>query len=171
VAVVHGPAGRELDATVLRAIRTGVERTFEQDPGLAFRVLVDIALRALSPAVNDPTTAVQVIDCEETLLRMLLDRDLDAGDIADAEGTTRVLLDLPDWKTYVALACDELIPASAGQVSVHRRLERLLRDLAAIAPEGRRAPLEERLDGLTRGLDRNGDAGGAMPMTTAMQER
>ncbi len=48
IAVVHGAAASSLDSVVVKAIRTGAERTFEQDPALAFRVLVDIALRALS---------------------------------------------------------------------------------------------------------------------------
>ena len=65
----------------MKAIRTGAERTFEQDPALAFRVLVDIALRALSPAVNDPTTATQVLDNVESLLRALVGRDLDVGEV------------------------------------------------------------------------------------------
>jgi uncharacterized membrane protein len=149
VAVIHGSADPSLDPAVLRAIRTGVERTFEQDPALVFRVLVDIALRALSPAVNDPTTAVQVVDSLESLLRMLLDRDLDVGEITGPRGSTRVLLTLPDWEDYVALSVDELAEAGAGHTQVRRRLERLLRDMIALAPESRRTPLQVRLDELS----------------------
>ena len=96
VAVIHGSVDPSLDAAVVKAVRTGAGRTFEQDPTMAFRVLVDIALRALSPAINDPTTAVQVLDCEEDLLRMLVGRDLDAGEITGPHGRTRVLLALPE---------------------------------------------------------------------------
>ncbi len=46
----------------------GRERTIEQDPAFAMRILVDIAIKALSPAINDPTTAVQVLDHVEALL-------------------------------------------------------------------------------------------------------
>jgi uncharacterized membrane protein len=148
VAVVHGSVDSSLDATVTRAVRTGAGRTFEQDPTMAFRVLVDIALRALSPAINDPTTAVQVLDCEEDLLRMLAGRDLDAGEITGARGTTRVLLPLPGWDDYVALAVDEIVEAGAANARIRRRVERLLRDLVALAPERRRAPLQTRLDDL-----------------------
>jgi uncharacterized membrane protein len=144
VAVVHGAADASLDAAVLKAIRTGVERTFEQDPALAFRVLVDIALRALSPAVNDPTTASQVLDSEETLMRMLVGRDLDVGVVAGPHGRARVLLPLPGWDDYVALCFDELIEQGAGHEQVSRRIERLLQDLVALAPASRRAPLEQR---------------------------
>jgi uncharacterized membrane protein len=148
VAVVHGTADPSLDAEVLKAIRTGAERTFEQDPTLALRVLVDIALRAVSAAINDPTTAVQVLDSEESLLRMLIRRDLDVREVTGPGGSARVLLSLPDWDDYVALSFDELIDMGAGHVQVRRRLERLLRDLIALAPVSRRAPLQTRLDGL-----------------------
>ena len=141
-------ADPSLDAAVLKAIRAGVERTFEQDPALALRVLADIALRALSPAINDPTTAVQVLDSEESLLRMLIRRDLDVREVTGPHGTARVLLPLPDWDDYVALSFDEIIEMGADRVQVRRRLERLLRDLIALAPETRRAPLQLRLDGL-----------------------
>ncbi len=151
VAVVHGSADPSLDAVVVKAIRTGAERTFEQDPALAFRVLADIALRAVSAAINDPTTAVQVLDSEESLLRMLIGRDLEVGEITGPKGNARVLLLLPDWEDYVALSVDELIDMGAGHAQVRRRLERLLRDLIALAPASRRAPLQTRLDALESG--------------------
>jgi uncharacterized membrane protein len=163
VAVVHGPASVSVDAEVVGAIRTGAERTFEQDPALAFRVLVDVALRALSAAINDPTTAVQALDCEESLLRLLIGRDLDVGEIAGPRGSTRVLLALPGWDDYVALAVDEIIEAGAGQERIRRRVERLLRDLSARAPPTRQAPLHERLDDLlTQWPAPESDAGTAL---------
>ena len=149
VAVVHGAADSSLDSVVVKAIRTGVERTFEQDPALAFRVLVDIALRALSPAINDPTTASQVLDSVESLLRTLVARDLDVGMVTGPRGSARVLLPLPGWADYVSLSFDELIEMGAGHAQVRRRLERVLTDLGALAPESRRAPLQLRLDRLT----------------------
>ena len=148
VAVVHGAADAQLDSAVVKSIRTGVERTFEQDPALAFRVLVDIALRALSPAINDPTTASQVLDSLEGLLRTLAGRDLDVGVITGPRGSARVLLPLPGWDDYVSLSFDELIEMGAGHAQVRRRLERVLTDLSALAPESRRAPLQRRLDRL-----------------------
>ncbi|HUK33980.1 MAG TPA: DUF2254 family protein, partial [Vicinamibacterales bacterium] len=70
-----------------KCIVLGVGRTFEQDPKYAIRLLVDIAIRALSPAVNDPTTAVQALDQIEDLLRRLGRRQLEAGQAHDATGT------------------------------------------------------------------------------------
>ena len=164
VAVIHGSVDPSLDAVVVRAVRTGAGRTFEQDPTMAFRVLVDIALRALSPAINDPTTAVQVLDCEEDLLRMLVGRDLDAGEIAGPHGRTRVLLALPGWDDFVALAVDEIVEAGAGNVRIRRRVEGLLRDLVALAPEHGRAPLQIRLDDLhARWPEPDAGAGSLIP--------
>ena len=148
VAVVHGSADASLDEAVVKAVRTGAGRTFEQDPTMAFRVLVDIALRALSPAINDPTTAVQVLDCEEDLLRMLVGRDLQVGEITGPRGNVRVRLTLPDWDDYVALAVDEIVEAGAGHARIRQRVERLLRDLLAVAPASRRDPLCSRLEDL-----------------------
>jgi uncharacterized membrane protein len=150
VAIVHGTADPLLDAVVMSAIRTGVDRTFEQDPALAFRVLVDIALRAVSSAINDPTTAAQCLDSIETLLRLLVARDLDAAQVTGPQGRTRVLLPLPAWNDYVSLAFDELIEMGADHAQVRRRLNGLLRDLLALAPASRRAPLQLRLDHLER---------------------
>lgn len=149
VAIVHGSCDRSLDAVVLKAIRTGVERTFDQDPALAFRVLVDIALRAVSPAINDPTTAVQALDSEESLLRMLVRRDLEVGEVTGPGGRARVLLPLPGWDDYVSLSFDELIDMGAAHAPIRRRLERLLHDLSELAPAARRPALLTRLDSLT----------------------
>ena len=71
---------------------TGQERTFRQDPLFTFRLLADIGLRALSPDVNDPATAVQVLDTVESLLLPLAPRDLDVAEVADDTGTVRVVL-------------------------------------------------------------------------------
>ena len=68
------------------AIRLATARTFEQDPQYAIRLLVDIAIRALSPAINDPTTAVQALDQIEDLLRRLGGRQLDRGQAFDTWG-------------------------------------------------------------------------------------
>jgi len=122
----------------------GVERTFEQDPALALRLLADIALRALSPAVNDPTTAVQALDRIASLLRVLATRDLDIEKIADGSGTTRVKLILPAWDDYLAVALDEIIALPGLLPTITRRLTRLLDDIAAIAPPGRQPGLDKR---------------------------
>ena len=93
VADLHG--GEVTDTAVLAGLVTGPERTFRQDPLFAFRLLADIGMRALSPAVNDPATAVQVLDTTESLLQLLVSRDLDVAEVADDAGDVRVVLALP----------------------------------------------------------------------------
>jgi uncharacterized membrane protein len=144
LALVSGPPEPALEREVRKAVTVGDERTFEQDPALALRLLADIALRALSPAVNDPTTAVQALDRIESLLRVLATRDLSMENVADSSGTTRVKLVLPTWDQYLAVALDEIIALPGLLPSVSQRLTRLLDDIAAVAPPGRRPALQKR---------------------------
>ena len=71
------------------------ERTLEQDPAFAFRMIVDIALKALSPAINDPTTAVLAIDQIHTLLREVGMRQLNDGMAYDSSGQLRLVCHNP----------------------------------------------------------------------------
>src|SRR4029077_7268164 len=80
------------------------ERTLEQDPAFAFRIIVDIASKALSPAINDPTTAVLALDQLHHLLRNVGSRQLDDGRVCDAAGRLRLAYRTPDWEDYVYLA-------------------------------------------------------------------
>lgn len=145
VAVIHGEAEDEVGRQLLPALRVGIERTFDQDPRLALRVLADIALRALSPAINDPTTAVQALDGIDDLLRDLMRRELTVAAVRDGEGETRVLLRLPTWEEYVEVALDELLVLGQSSPQVRRRLDRLLTELVAVAPVDRLAPLRASL--------------------------
>jgi uncharacterized membrane protein len=144
LALASGPLEPALEREVLKAITVGDERTFEQDPALALRLLADIALRALSPAVNDPTTAVQALDRIASLLRVLATRDLAIENVADSSGTIRVKLMLPTWDQYLAVALDEIIALPGLLPTVTHRLTRLLDNLAAIAPPDRRPELQQR---------------------------
>jgi uncharacterized membrane protein len=144
VAVVHG-AGEAAADELLRALQTGIERTFDQDPAMALRVLADIALRALSPAVNDPTTAIEAIDGIDQLLRVLLVRDLAIETVTGSNGEPRLLLRLPSWDDYVSVSLDEIIANVGSSPLVRRRIERLLTELAAIAPADREEALRARL--------------------------
>ena len=114
----------------MRAIHFGFERTSEQDPKYPIRLLVDIAIKALSPAINDPTTAVQAIDQIEDLLRRLGGHDLDAGYGYDANGVLRLIFPMPTWEDYLVLAFDEIRHYGASSVQVMRRLKSALLGLA-----------------------------------------
>ncbi len=143
VADLHG--GEVADAAVLDGLVTGQERTFYQDPLFAFRLLADIALRALSPAVNDPATAVQVLDTIESLLQALVSRDLDVADVTDSAGTVRVVLALPSWDDYLRTALDDLIESASRSPMVLLRAQALLTSLLNTAPPARRPAVTRRL--------------------------
>src|SRR5262245_17342718 len=116
------------------AFEFGEERTFKQDPTYAFRLLVDIALKAMSPAVNDPTTAVQAIDQIGDLLLRLSRRRLDVGTFYDVEGQRRVVIPVPAWDDFLRLAFDEIGRHGATSAPVLRRLSALVDDLEAAVP-------------------------------------
>jgi uncharacterized membrane protein len=132
-------------ADVLGALTLGSERTFDQDPALALRVLADIALRALSPAINDPTTAVQALDAICDLLGVLVRRDLGVEVVDGLGGTPRLVLKLPTWEDYVSVGLDEVISSGSSSIQVWARLRWLLQELVADAPAQHRGPLERRL--------------------------
>ncbi len=131
---VHG--GREpiSEANLRRTIGLEMERTFEQDPKYPIRVLVDVAIKALSPAIDDPTTAVQAIDQIEDLLKRLGRRELQAGYAGDEAGELRLIFPTPTWEDYLTLAFDEIRQYGATSVQVMRRLRSALFDLAEAVP-------------------------------------
>jgi uncharacterized membrane protein len=125
-----------------RKLRDGVDlgdgRTFEQDPKYAIRLLVDIAIKALSPAINDPTTAVQALDQIEDLLLRLGQRHLEVGTFRDSDGNLRLVVPFPTWDDLLRLAFDEICSYGATSVQVMRRLNALVTDLTTAVPEERR---------------------------------
>ena len=130
----------------------GEERTIEQDTAFALRILVDIAIRALSPAVNDPTTAVQVLGAVEDLLLRIGESDLTArGTLRDAGGNARVLIATRCWDDLLALALTEIREYGSTSTQVTRRLRALLEDLAVRVRPEHRAAVAEQLGGARRG--------------------
>jgi uncharacterized membrane protein len=144
-------AGQSVDEVDLRkGIDLGGERTFAQDPKYAIRLLVDIAIKALSPAVNDPTTAVQALDQIEDLLLRLGHRRLDIGEFRDEGGNVRLLIPFPVWEDFLMLSLDEIRSYGANSVQVMRRMIALVDNLLVTLPEERRTDVRhwrERLQG------------------------
>jgi uncharacterized membrane protein len=127
---VYG-ATRPVDAERLRGmIALGHERTIDQDPAFAVRIIVDIAIRALSPAVNDPTTATQMINHLGALLAGVGSRDLQAhGALVDSRGILRVTVPMRTWENYLELGISEIRQYGATSPQVCRRLRAMLTDL------------------------------------------
>jgi uncharacterized membrane protein len=138
---VFGTGTAVSERRVRGAIHVGDQRTFQQDPQFAVRLLVDIAIRALSPAINDPTTAVQALDQIGDLMLRIGRVRLNGGSARDAAGTVRVVVPRPAWEDFVRLAFEEIAAYGASSVQVMRRMNALLSELAAALPAERRTPL------------------------------
>src|SRR5262249_24880219 len=132
----------------------GQERTLEQDPTFAFRIVVDIALKALSPAINDPTTAVLALDRIQYLLRVVGNRHLDDGLIRDGAGRLRLVYRTPDWAGFVHLAVTEIRQFGGESIQIARRLRAMLEALIQAVPEPRAALLRKELALLHRSAER-----------------
>ena len=105
------------------------ERTMSQDAAFGFRQLVDIAEKALSPGINDPTTAVQALDQIHDLLRRLAVADYPTGYYVDEPGALRAMRPTHRWEDYLNLALTEVRQYGAGSIQVQRRLSAALADL------------------------------------------
>ena len=150
--VYGSPARERLDAKRLHGmIAFGTERTIEQDPAFALRVMVDVAIRALSPAVNDPTTAVQVLNHLEDTLTLIGTTPGLTGrwEFRDGDGTLRLVMPARRWDDFLALAVTEIRQYGATSIQVVRRLRATLDALSdAVLPEYTAAVMDElkRLD-------------------------
>jgi uncharacterized membrane protein len=147
---LYGSA-RAVDEKVLRtAIVFGSERTMEQDPAFAFRIVVDIAIKALSPAINDPTTAVLAIDQLHRMLRSVGRRNLRTDEISDASGRLRVIFRTPNWDDFVHLAFSEIRAYGANNLQIVRRLRAMIENLKETLPSHRQNELQHELSLLDR---------------------
>ena len=146
---------RSIDEATLRAsVAFGSERTIDQDPTFAFRIVVDIAIRALSPAINDPTTAVLAIDQLHRMLRAVGKRNLRTDEIMDGSGKLRLIFRTPNWEDFVHLAFSEIRSCGANNLQIVRRLRAMIENLMLTLPAHRQAALLTELSLLDREIDR-----------------
>jgi uncharacterized membrane protein len=142
---------RDTDDKLLRtAIAFGSERTMEQDPTFAFRIVIDIALKALSPAINDPTTAVLAIDQLHRMLRSVGRRNLRTDEILDSAGQLRVIFRTPNWDNFVQLAFSEIRACGANNLQIVRRLRAMIENLKETLPSHRQDELQRQVSLLDR---------------------
>lgn len=152
--VVRGSGGAVDERELRRAAILSDERTIAQDPAFAIRAIVDLALRALSPAVNDPTTAVQALDGIDFLLMDLGARDLRArGAVTDTHGRLRLVYPTPTWTDLLDLSLTEIRHYGASSPQIPRRMRALLDGLRRATPAARHPDVDaqlERLDAAVR---------------------
>lgn len=154
VFLLFGGAASLKDRDLMGSLVFGAERTLAQDPAFALRILVDIANKALSPGINDPTTAVQAIDYIYWMLREVGTRRLDNGCVKDETGELRLFFRTPKWEDFIGLAVTEVRLYGAGSIQIARRLRSMLQDLIDFLPSHRHPPLIEQLDLLQRSVER-----------------
>jgi uncharacterized membrane protein len=151
--VVRGDSGPVDDRHLAGQVAFGPERTIEQDSMFAFRVIVDIAIKALSPAINDPTTAVTAIDQLQRLLHDVGWRYLRGEAILDATGQPRLILRTPNWEDFVQLSCSEIRRYGASNFQIARKLQAMLLSLMHELPQYRAPILQCEMDLLSSTLD------------------
>ena len=152
---LYGGAGLIDEATLRSAVAFGTERTMEQDPTFAFRIVADIALKALSPAINDPTTAVLAIDQLHRMLRAVGKRDLRTEEISDKTGTLRLIFRTPNWDDFVHLTFSEIRSCGSNNLQIVRRLRAMIQNLLQTLPLHRHAALNQQLSLLDREIAKN----------------
>lgn len=135
-------------------VRLDAEPTITDDPWFGFRLLVDIAITAISPAVNDPTTAVQCLDQLHDLMRRLSARRLPVSWHSDDDGTPRVFIPGVSWDDFVRLAGNEIRLYGAGDLQVVRRLAAMWSDLLVVVPDPRRGAVADQLERVIEAGDR-----------------
>jgi uncharacterized membrane protein len=133
---------------VLRSIVIATDRTTTQDPAFGFRQLVDIIEKAMSPAINDTTTAVQAVGHLRELLRVLAPVPLPDGLYADADGKVRLMLSAASWDDFVGLAVDEVLAVAGDAPRVRHAVEQMLLEVLEVARPERQADLRRRLRAL-----------------------
>ena len=148
-------SGDAVDDRALRfMVAFGPERTIEQDSTFAFRIIVDVAVKALSKAINDPTTAVLAIDQLQRLLRIVGNRHLQDAGIRGPSGRVCVIFKRPDWEDFVQLTFSEIRLYGAENFQIARRLRSMIESLTQSLPEYRRPALYGQLSLLDQALEK-----------------
>jgi uncharacterized membrane protein len=151
---LHGNCAAMDEGELRDLVAMGSERTMEQDPTFSFRIEVDIALKALSPAINDPTTAVLAIDQLQRLLGLVGRRSLQNHLFRNRSGAPCLILRTPDWQDFVHLSFREIRQCGAGSVQIERRLRAMIENLIRALPSQRCSALEVELELLDRTLEK-----------------
>ncbi len=108
-------------------------------------MLVDIAIMALSPAVNDPNTAVQIVDELTFLLPEMANMDMGPGGMADDDDVLRLVVNARTLGDYIDLATEQIVLYGTGDPQVRRSLRRLVSVMGSLELDGTDAAAVDRL--------------------------
>ena len=116
------------------AFDLGPSRTLQQDVEFGVLQIVDIALKAISPAVNDPSTAVNCVDQLSRILILFASREIPPGVLYDPPGVARVRLRWMDFDGLITSAFEQIRLYSKSDIAVSLRMLRALTDIASTTP-------------------------------------
>ncbi|MBA2694737.1 MAG: DUF2254 domain-containing protein [Actinobacteria bacterium] len=145
VVTVHGGGdhtGTDWSGAVHGKVDVSWRRTTEQDPTFGLRQLVDIAERALSPGVNDPTTAVQVLNELHIVLTSIAKNDDVYPVHQDENDVVRLVTSEWSFEQYLSLCIDEIAHWGVSGLQIPCRIDEILSDLAVGATEPHRKTIE-----------------------------
>jgi uncharacterized membrane protein len=161
VALAYGPPSGTREVSLTRRLLLGTGRLALQDSLLGLRLLVDVACRALSPAINDPTTAVEMLERIGAVLVDMGQRRLGSRWIPDAGGQPRVCIPMPTWDDLLTLSVAEITEYSVGAPQVRRRLRSMLHELEDELPPSRHPAIQPHLQALDEPSARDEFSNGA----------
>lgn len=138
----------QLVSCVQQAVRIGYERTSEQDPAFGLRQVTDVVVKALSPGINDPTTAIHALGHSAALLGELLSHEMGPRVRRDGNGRVRVVIAGHDFPDFLELAIDQPRRYGANDPAVTARIYELLREVALLAGPTHHRPITEQLERL-----------------------
>ncbi|WP_138442337.1 DUF2254 domain-containing protein [Sinomonas susongensis] len=159
---VWGPGGsapeerdrHDVARAVAQSARIGYERTLEQDVAFGIRQLADVASKALSPAINDPYTAIQAVDHLSSVLSALASRRHGTQVLRDAAGTVRLHVPGRDFAYLLDLALGQVRRYGANEPRVVRALLRAARDVAWFGDPVHRAVVRRYVEVLVDDVER-----------------
>jgi len=156
--VATAPTRPSLDAlrsALSRGVRVGFERTAEQDAAFGVRQLADVASKALSPAINDPYTAVQAVDHLSVVLSSLAKRTLGPVTVSDPSGVPRVHVPARDWEYFLDLGLGQVRRYGHTEPRVVLALFRVARDIATFCDSDRRTAVRRYVEVLLDDVGRD----------------
>ncbi len=138
--------GEEIADALWARVSLGAQRSIEQDAAFGIRQLVDVSLKAISPGINDPTSAS---DCIVRLGQILVAsgrRHQPATVHCDDDGEPRLIIPGEDWEELVGLAFNQLRQYGAGSPDIAMAMADTMRTIAIAVPDDRRAPLLQQVE-------------------------
>jgi uncharacterized membrane protein len=129
------PANRttpKLAEDCLACVHTGPLRSMEDDVQFGMLQMVDIALKAISPAVNDPSTAISCVDHLTSILIVAATHEPPRSCVYDNAGALRLVRRQPTFERLLEIAFNQIMPYGKGDMAVSLRLMRALQDIAGV---------------------------------------